>query len=245
MPRIRRFDCSKIYKEPWNSQCRDLVFYLIGVESDNYGLLKDTVPAWSATLGLPRSKIQNHLDYLLGQEVFFRYSDGSQGYLATRKWQDYQKVKYPGFPECPVPPPNILGRLSQETQELFTRLLGETSAKDGTAVAGGFLEGCTDANASAVNPVEAGKNYYLDRLRKHTGLESPEFPFGQASGFFARRVRLGDDYEDLKDTIDEFFDRYIRGDKSAGNFGHYQRVYNALCIAVQKRREGNRANTPT
>ena len=201
-------------------------------------MLKDTLSAWSATLGIPRAKLQNRLDYLVGQEVFFRYSDGTQGYLATRKWQNYQKVKYPGFPECPVPPPMILGRLSQETQELFARLLGETSAKSGLSVAGSFLEGCTDANASAVNPIEAGKNYYLGRLRKHSTLEEPEFPYGQASGFFARRTRLGDTYQDFKDTIDEFFDHYIRGDKSAGNFGHYQRVYNALCSAVQKRRGG-------
>jgi len=51
-------------------------------------------------------------------------------------------------------------------------------------------------------------------------------------------VEAEDTLQDLKDTIDEFFDRYIRGDKSAANFGHYQRVYNALCIAVQKRRKG-------
>lgn len=241
MPRIRRFDASKIYNEPWTAVCRDVLFFLIGVVADNYGLVKESVPSWAASLGVSPKRVQEAIDYLVGQEVFIPYSDGEQGFLATRKWQDYQKVKYPGFPACPVPPPQLLGKLSPETQELFRKLLGKVATKDGTAVAVSFLEGSTDANASAENPVEAAKNYYLHRLVGHTKLESPEFPYARASGFFGRRSRLGDTAQDFRDTIDEFFDHYIRGDKSAANFGHYQRQYNALCIAVQKRR-GKRAD---
>ena len=252
MPRIRRFDGSKIYNESWDGPCRDVFFYLIGVASDNYGLLKEEPAAWAGTLHMSPSKVRERIDYLVGQEVFYRYSDGEQGYLASKKWQDYQKVKYPGFPACPVPPPNILGKLSPKTQELFLTFAGslpEDGGNDSAAsraraavsfLEGSFLEGSTDGSASVGNPVEQAKNYYLERLGKHTGMEEPEFPHARASGFFSRRVGKGDTFGDFKGTIDYFFDEYIKGDKSAARFGHYQDVYNHLASVVLKRAKDKR-----
>ena len=87
--------------------------------------------------------------------------------------------------------------------------------------------------------VKEAQTYFFERLQKHTGLEVPVFSWPQSGKFYRQRLIEADDsLDDLRDTTDEFFDRYIRGDKSAANFGHYQRVYNALCIAVQKRRKG-------
>lgn len=83
---------------------------------------------------------------------------------------------------------------------------------------------------------QAAIDYFFGRLQRHTGLERPVFSGGQAARFFSSRLTAGDTLDDFRETIDEFFDRRIRGEHSAANFSLYQRAYNALCIAVQKRR---------
>jgi hypothetical protein len=83
---------------------------------------------------------------------------------------------------------------------------------------------------------QAAIDYFFGRLQRHTGLERPVFSGGQAARFFSSRLEAGDTSDDFTETIDEFFDHRIRGEHSAANFSLYQRAYNALCIAVQKRR---------
>jgi len=230
--RRRTFDGTKIYNEAWDGATRDVFFYLLGVAADNYGMMKENAALVASVLGTTARRAQGAIDYLVGEEVLLRYGSDGDAYLIFRNWQDYQKIKYTGTPSCPLPPPDIFGKLSGKTRENFGNLAGG----NGRAVAVADAVD-TVAKATVPNPKQAAIDYFLRRLQKHTGLAAPEFPGGQAAGFFTRRLRKGDTLEDLQDTIDEFFDRYIRGEKSAGNFGHYQRVYNALCIAVQKRRQ--------
>jgi hypothetical protein len=238
--RRRTFDGTKIYNEAWEGATRDVFFYLLGVAADNFGMLKENAGLVASVLGISARRGQQSIDYLVGEEVLLRYGDNGSPYLIFRKWQDYQKVKYPGSPSCPLPPPHILGKLSRKSREHLLGQLGSDSGENGRAVAVAVADD-SEAHASAPNPKQASIEHFFRRLQQHTGLEAPEFPGGQAAGFFTRRLRKGDTLEDLRETIDEFFDGYIKGDKSAANFAHYQRVYNALCIAVQKRR-GKGAN---
>lgn len=233
MARRRTFDGRRVYNESWDTVTRDVFFYALGVAADNFGMFKENAQSLAGEIGLSLPKVRQCLDYLVGEEVLLRYQLDGDSYLVFRKWQDYQKINYTGAPSCPLPPPDVFGKLSKKTRELFAKASEENVRAVAVAVAIAIDSG---ADAPAVNPKQAAIAYYFERLQRHTGLESPEFPGGQAAGFFTRRLRKGDTLQDLKTTTDEFFDRYIRGDKSAGNFGHYQRVYNALCIAVQKRR---------
>jgi len=233
--RRRTFDGSKIYNEAWDGATRDVFFYLLGVAADNYGLMKENAAAVASVLGMSARRVQRGLDYLVGEEVLLRYGDNGTRYLVFRKWQEYQRVKYAGTPSCPLPPPEVFRKLSEETRELLRPHVGKASLENGRAVAVAVAVD-SEAEASVRNPKQVAIDHFFERLQRHTGLASPEFPGGQAAGFFTRRLRKGDTLDDLRDTIDEFFDRYICGEQSAGNFAHYQRAYNALCIAVQKRR---------
>jgi len=105
------------------------------------------------------------------------------------------------------------------------------------------LNESSGAKRAPVPGVSEARAYFFGRLQKHTRLEQPEFPFARAGAFFKQRLTKGDDLSDLTETVDYFFDKYIRGDLSAANFAHYQRQYNALALAVQKQREAH-ANTP-
>jgi len=242
MARLRRFDCTKIYNESWDGPTRDVFFYLCGVAADNYGLLKESPELIAAALHLSPAKVRDRLGILMGQEVVIRYGDGEQPYLAFRKWQDYQSVKYPGYPACPIPPPEMLGKLSPKTQELFQRFLGNLPRNSSPLVA---VAGCLPPYGGPKSPVQAAVNHYLERLRKKTRMESPEFPFGRASAFFARRIGKGDTYEDLQATIDYFFDEWIT-DASAASFPHYQAKYNALAAGAitKKGKEKTGADDP-
>ncbi len=231
MARRRTFDGRKVYNEAWSRHTRDVFFYCLGVAADNFGMFKENPQVMAGEIAISLRQVRQGLDCLVGEEVLLRFGSDDDSYLIFRKWQDYQKLHHTGAPSCPIPPPDIFAKLSENTQELFQKLEGESARAVAVAVAS-----ATEADASAVNPKQDAIAYFFGRLQKHTGLESPEFPGGQAAGFFTRRLRKGDVLQDLTDTIDEFFDRYIRGEKSAANFGHYQRVFNALCIAVQKRR---------
>jgi len=87
------------------------------------------------------------------------------------------------------------------------------------------------------NAVKQGAiDYFYQRLQKHTTLEKPRFPGGQAAGFFTGCIRDGYDERDLREVTDWFFDERIDEEHSSGNFGHFQNAFNAGCIAVQKRR---------
>jgi len=242
MARLRRFDCTKIYNESWDGPTRDIFFYLCGVAADNYGLLKEAPELIAAALHLSPAKVRDRLGILMGQEVVIRYSDGQQPFLAFRKWQDYQSVKYPGYPACPIPPLDILGKLSPKTQELFQRFVGSLPRNSSSLVA---VAVALPTYVGPKSPVQAAVNHYLERLRRKTRMESPEFPYGQANAFFARRIRQGDTYEDLQATIDYFFDHWIT-DASAASYTHYQSKYNALAAGAitKKGKEKTRADHP-
>jgi hypothetical protein len=187
-----------------------------------------------------------------------------QRFLAVRKHQDYQRVRLPSNADCPCPPGSVLQKLSEPTRILiadnlqkFTSFTDDGFAPEAEEEA--EQEGEAEVNTAsarerakptkrvkrASNPQSSGADanqaaidYFFGRLQRHTGLERPVFSGGQAARFFSSRLKAGDTLDDFTETIDEFFDRRIRGEHSAANFSLYQRAYNALCIAVQKRRRG-------
>jgi len=223
-----------VYNEPWDGIQRDLLIYLICKEANAWGLLVEQPKVWAAALGYRQVEVLARLDALASQEVLLRYSVDGGDYLAFRKWQDHQSIRH--FPKkgtnVPCPPLDVFENLSAKTRSNFRIIADSLPAPVAVAVAVG-----SDTNVSA--DVRAAQDYFFSRLQDHTTLAKPVFSWGQSGRFLKQRlVEAEDTLQDLKDTIDEFFDRYIRGDKSAANFGHYQRVYNALCIAVQKRRKG-------
>ena len=64
MGRIRRFDGARIYNERWDGPCRDLFFYLVGVEADNFGLLRENAGKFAAAIGLSPAKVRERLELL-------------------------------------------------------------------------------------------------------------------------------------------------------------------------------------
>jgi hypothetical protein len=221
-----------IYDEAWDGIQRDLFVYLVLKAANPWGLFVQQPKVWAAALRHQVPTIVKRLDALISQEVLLRYHVDGGTYLAFRKWQDHQGIRH--FPRkgsnVPCPSADVFQLLSEKTQQNFRIIADSLPAPVAVAVAVG-----SDTNVSV--DVRAAQDYFFGRLQTHTGLEKPVFSWGQSGRFFKGRMQEADDtLQDFKDTIDEFFDRYIRGDKSAGNFGHYQRVYNALCIAVQKRR---------
>lgn len=146
--------------------------------------------------------------------------------------------KFTSFTDNESPPESE--EEGEEEGELEAELEGEAEAR--TASARGKAKPTKRAEQSAgpkealANDRQAAIDYFFGRLQRHTGLERPVFSGGQAARFFSSRLKAGDTPDDFKETIDEFFDHRIRGEHSAANFSLYQRSYNALCIAVQKRR---------
>lgn len=237
MGRIRRFDGARIYNERWDGPCRDLFFYLLGVEADNFGLLRENIAKFGAAIGLPARKVRDRIEVLVGEEVLLRYEVGTDSYCAFPKWQNYQRLRFPGTPTCPLPPPPIFAMLSRDTRELFAKYGGEAAAAVMRVVAVAVDVAVDGTLTGTAVPHEQATNYFLDRLRKKHGMEEPEFPHARAMAFFAKRVSKGDTMQDFTDTIDQFFDEYIR-EKSAARFSHFQSVYNELGAEVlQKRRK--------
>lgn len=196
------------------------------------------------------------------------WSVEGQRFLAVRKHQDYQRVRLPSNADCPCPPRSVLQKLSEPTRTLITGNLQKFTSFSGNEFAPeseeegeeegeleGEAEGRTASAREKAKPTKRAKqsagprealadaqqaaiDYFLGRLQRHTGLERPVFSGGQAARFFSQRLKAGDTLDDFRETVDEFFDHRIRGEHSAANFSLYQRSYNALCIAVQKRRRG-------
>jgi hypothetical protein len=73
------------------------------------------------------------------------------------------------------------------------------------------------------------RDYFFEKLQQHTKLDKPEYPWARAAGFFAERLKKGDDLPYLQGLIDYFFSDYIR-ERSAGNFAHFQGKFNAVAI---------------
>jgi hypothetical protein len=246
--RIRRFDGSKIYNESWDSLTRDVLFYLMGVLADNYGLFPAGLAGIAEKLGIDAHAVQDRLDILIETQVLIPYEDDGRHFYAFRRWQDYQHVKYPGMPACPIPPDNILPNLSTASREALLSIRGKLSGASGKksprAVVVVVDTGIPAANASGVSPVKTGVDYFYQRLQKHLGLERPVFPFGRAGRFLRERVEAANDTaEDFRDVMDWFFDKRIRGDHSSANWSLFESAYNAGCLAVDRERK-RRENHP-
>jgi hypothetical protein len=115
----RVVDGPSIYNESWDSPTRDVFLWLLLVGADNYGLQRERPRRVAEATGLPLRRVTAALDTLSVQEVILRYADGETVYLAIRRWQDFQRVSYPGRPTCVLPPPEVLGKLSEDTRKLF------------------------------------------------------------------------------------------------------------------------------
>ena len=222
-----------LFNEPWDGPQRDLLVYLVSTKGANaWGLLVERPKVWAAALGYTQESVVKRLDALKAQDVLLPYSVDGGNYLAFRKWQDHQGIRH--FPKrgsnVPCPPLEAFQLFSEKTRSNFRRIADSLPAPVAVAVAVG-----SDTNVSV--DVRAAQDYFFERLQQHTGIERPVFSWGQSGRFYKERLLDAEDsLADLRETTDEFFDRYIRGEKSAANFSHYQRVFNALCIAVQKRR---------
>lgn len=236
MGRIRRFDGARIYNERWDGPCRDLFFYLVGVEADNFGLLRENAGKFAAAIGLSPAKVRERLELLVGEEVLLRYDVGADSYCCFTKWQDYQRLRFPGTPTCPIPPPPVFAHLSGDTRELFATYGGEAAAAVLRVVAVAVDVAVDGTLKGTAVPHKSATNYFLERLRKKHGMEEPDFPLARSMAFFAKRVSKGDTAQDFKDTIDQFFDDYIRS-KSAARFSHFQSVYNELAAEVLEKRD--------
>lgn len=244
MARIRRFDGTKIYNEGWDSKTRDVLFYLIGVLADNYGLFPAGVAGVAERLGIDAHAVQDRVDILIEAQVLIPYQDEGRHFFAFRKWQDYQSVKYPGMPSCPIPSDETLGNLSDASREALLRIRGKLSGASGKkprpAVVVAVADGKPLANARGVSAVKIGIDYFFERLQRHLGMERPVFPFGRAGRFLRERVESADDTaEDFRDLIDWFFDKRIRGDKSSANWSLFESAYNAGLLAVDRERKRN------
>lgn len=240
--RIRRFDGTKIYNEGWDSQTRDVLFYLMGVMADNYGLFPAAVAGVAERLGLDSHIVQDRLDILAEAQVIIPYEDEGRQFFAFRKWQDYQQVRYPGMPACPIPRDEILANLSPLSRQCLQQIRGKISGASGkksqTVVAVTTDTGKPSANAEGVSPVKKGVDYFYQRLQKHLNMERPVFPYGRAGRFLKERVEAADDtFEDFKDLMDWFFEKRIRGDKSSANWSLFESAYNAGLLAVDRERK--------
>ncbi len=178
-------------------------------------------------------------------------------YLAVTKHQPYQRVRQPGNADCPCPPPEILRSLAPATRTLITENLQKFTTVESRDLQNNSVNSKSppnlpphpplvpplveveDESRTAANAVRNAQEHFWKRLRQKTGMEAPEFSWGQAGKFFASRLKKGDTLADFTTSTDLFFDGYIRN-KSAANFAHYQRVYNALCEQLIK--GGNLAN---
>lgn len=244
MARIRRFDGTKVYNEAWDSATRDVLFYLIGVVADNYGFFPAGVQSIAEKLGLDPHVVQDRLDVLLEASVFIPYEANGCSFYAVRRWQDYQQVKYPGKPACPIPSDDILGKLSPLSQEGIQRYLntlspnGDAKPRPAVAVAVAVVGNANAFPSPAETDLPASQwalRYFYWRLQRHTNLPKPVMPFGRA-GHFLKTRESEEDAEDFRALIDEFFEHRIRGDKSSANWSLFESAYNALCIQVQKKR---------
>jgi len=246
----RIVDGHKIYNKPWDSATRDVFFYCLTAYCDNYGLFPARPEVIGKHLGLDEFAVRDRLLMLEEAEVLASYSADGGEYYVFINWQDWQKMSYNSKPRSPLPPPDILEKLSEKTQKHLVKSSGGNSEKLGRAVAVAVaVANVGNANAfpspaeTDLPPSQWALRYYYFRLRQHTNLPKPVMPFGRAAGFLAEREAETDDsghllydIHDFKDLVDEFFDHRIRGDKSSANWSLFESNWNALCIAVQKRR---------
>lgn len=224
-----------IFAEGWDGLQIVLFVYLLD-RADAWGLVHERPEVFSVALGHPevpfsRDDVRQRLDALVAAKALLRYEKGGQHYLAIRRFQDHQGRKYfpKRGPNCPIPPVAIIRKLSEKTRRSFGKCAGQLSGEVAVAVA---------VEVKRSEEKQQAAEYFHERLQNHLGLHAPEFPWERAKVFFARRLSpgFGDTLQDLKETTDIFFDDYIR-EKSAANFGHYQRVYNALGAMLRERRE--------
>lgn len=91
--------------------------------ANDYGVMRCsamTVQSANDALAKRQGKlIERCLEHLInvGLVVVFEHQD--RRYLCQLDWQDFQKVKYPRETNDPTPPPEIIAKCSEETQELF------------------------------------------------------------------------------------------------------------------------------
>jgi hypothetical protein len=156
------------------------------------------------------------------KEVFPDSSQDEQGEDATGAKQDAPaELGVPKTsPNSPTLSPPYVIRRRKTRDENLEPPSGKARAKTARAAKSSLSEEQQTSRGEVLG-------HYRNRLSKHTGAAKPEFPEGQAAAFIGRRLRVGDTEADLIATIDLFFDEWIRPE-GAGNWGHYQRAFNAL-----------------
>lgn len=111
----RSFNGKKIFNEAWDNNTKLALFWLIS-NADGFGLQRKSPGQLADILQISKRASAECIEILIEQKVLIEYSDNGQSYLAFRKWQDYQKLRYAGMPSCPFPSMDIYEQLSSKTQ---------------------------------------------------------------------------------------------------------------------------------
>lgn len=95
------------------------------LSADDFGVM-----AWSPAkvkgdnLALQRESedaIDAALNAIAGMGLVVLFEHQGQTFACSECWQDYQKIRYPRASYLPIPPADILAKLSRKTRELFVK----------------------------------------------------------------------------------------------------------------------------
>jgi len=236
MPRLVN---ESIFDEAWDGMQRDLFVYLTSTKvADAWGMFRENAKAFAAVLGYAERDVQERLDRLAKQEVFYRYSaDGTLFCGVFRKWRDHQQHSY--FPKkgtnLPIPPLWIFRKLSAKTIVAFGKIskLPSTSTststyKDVIAEARKTLEEegvrvMRELDESEKTAHRAAITSFDTAIKSHTGLAAPpgwtQKDVRHAASYLKERLVEGDTGEDLLRCIAEYFKRKRSAEQRAATAG--------------------------
>jgi len=160
---------SSIFNKGWGLRKSAFVVYLLTL-CDDWGLVRENPAMFAAAVTTKddpatAEEVTVWLNDLTSEKVltFARYSENGTDYLATPKWQDNQQRKYfsKGGPNCPIPPLEVIRKLSEKTRANFRHCAEKLPPPIAVAVAVAVATAVDKGGEHHQECVDAYHNGYL------------------------------------------------------------------------------------